>query len=58
MTVRLCEEIQAIGLSTSGSLGTRLAARAFDLYLMDDGFASHDGSSYTCRWLGRRLRHR
>src|SRR5258706_4008692 len=27
MTVRLCEEIQAIGLSTSGSLGTRLAAR-------------------------------
>ncbi len=27
MTVRLCEEIRAIGLSTSGSLGTRLAAR-------------------------------
>ena len=27
MTVRLCEEIQAIGLSTSGCLGTRLAAR-------------------------------
>jgi len=27
MTVRLCEEIQAIGLSTSGSLGTRLSAR-------------------------------
>ena len=27
MTVRLGEEIQAIGLSTSGSLGTRLAAR-------------------------------
>ena len=27
MTVRLCEEIQAIGLSTSGSLGTRLATR-------------------------------
>ena len=27
MTNRLCEEIQAIGLSTSGSLGTRLAAR-------------------------------
>lgn len=27
MTVRLCEEIQAIGFSTSGSLGTRLAAR-------------------------------
>jgi len=27
MTVRLCAEIQAIGLSTSGSLGARLAAR-------------------------------
>jgi transposase len=27
MTIRLCEEIQAIGLSTSGSLGSRLAAR-------------------------------
>jgi transposase len=27
MTKRYCEEIQAIGLSTSGSLGTRLAAR-------------------------------
>jgi len=27
MTVRLCEELQAIGLSTSGSLGTRLSAR-------------------------------
>jgi len=27
MTVRLCEEIQAIGLSTSGSLGKRLATR-------------------------------
>ena len=27
MTVRLCEEIQAIGLATSGSLGTRLSAR-------------------------------
>jgi len=27
MTVRLCEEIQAIGLSTSVSLGTRLSAR-------------------------------
>jgi transposase len=27
MTVRLCEEIQAIGFSTSGRLGTRLAAR-------------------------------
>ena len=27
MTVRLCAEIQAIGLATSGSLGTRLSAR-------------------------------
>ena len=58
MTVRLGEEIQAIGLSTSGSLGTRLAARAFDLYLMDDGFASHHGSAHICRWLGRGLRNR
>jgi transposase len=56
-TVRLCEEIQAIGLSTSGSLGTRLSARAFDLHFMDDRCAPHHGSSHLCRWLGCRLRH-
>src|SRR5258706_14334687 len=54
MTVRLCEEIQAIGLSTSGSLGTRLSARAFDLHLMDDHFAAHHGSSHLCCWFGCR----
>jgi transposase len=48
MTLRLSAALQAIGFSTSGSLGARLAARLGIVTILDDHSPPDDGVANSC----------